>query len=100
MTLGSRRHHACLCLRKHKQPVGRSRAWGTSLGGRCKGTSPGAARPMSHPQAEFLTATSDFAKYGQDYDTERLREQVYETLQADKVMNWLIQNCQVRTAAA
>jgi hypothetical protein len=36
------------------------------------------------PQAEFKDAAAQFGQYGQQYDAERLREQVYETIQVGR----------------
>lgn len=48
------------------------------------------------PQAEFREAARQFSEYKQDFDAERLREQVFETVQANKVMDWLMANCTVK----
>ncbi len=46
-------------------------------------------------QAEFKQAAAQFGEHKQEYDAERLREQVFETVQANKVMEWLTTNCTV-----
>lgn len=51
-------------------------------------------------EAEFKDATRQFVEQRQQYDAEKLREQVYETLQANKVMDWLISNCTVKVLPA
>lgn len=47
-------------------------------------------------EAEFREAARQFSEYKQDFDAERLREQVFETVQANKVMDWLMANCTVK----
>lgn len=51
-------------------------------------------------EAEFGEASAQFGQYQQEYDVERLREQVFETVQANKVMDWLIKNCKVEVVPA
>lgn len=46
-------------------------------------------------QGEFKVAVAQFGQYGQEYDATRLREQVYESVKARKVMDWLTHNCKV-----
>lgn len=46
-------------------------------------------------QAEFATAAQQFTEQRQEFDAERLREQVFETVQANKVMAWLNDNCKI-----
>ncbi|KAI7839381.1 hypothetical protein COHA_006906 [Chlorella ohadii] len=51
-------------------------------------------------ESEFKAAASDFTKHGQEFDAARLREQVMETVQGNKVMDWLMANCKVTVLPA
>lgn len=51
-------------------------------------------------EAEFKSAAQDFVQQRTEFDAEKLREQVVETLRANKVMDWLTNNCKVTVVPA
>jgi hypothetical protein len=51
-------------------------------------------------QGELQDAIKQFQEFKQEYDEQKLREQVYETVKAGKVVSWLAENCQVRVLPA
>ena len=51
--------------------------------------------PESDVAEELATARGQFEAQGQEYDAERLEEQVRESLKAAKVMEWLRENNEI-----
>lgn len=51
--------------------------------------------PEEEVAAELATARGQFDAQGQEFDAERLEEQVRESLKAAKVMDWLRENNEV-----
>lgn len=46
-------------------------------------------------EEQLALAAEEFKSYKQEYDADRLREQVEQTVVAEKVINWLSTNCRV-----
>ena len=51
--------------------------------------------PESEVAEELATARGQFEAQGQEFDAERLEEQVRESLKAAKVMDWLRENNEI-----